>query len=335
MTHHPISIVVPTYNRAHLIARALSSAVSQCDGADDIIVVDDASSDDTARVVAGFPGVRYDRIDHGGAGRARNRGVELARHRLVAFLDSDDQFLPGTLACRRALMGARPDLVFCFSNFSGQWDNGPVEPGCLIHWNDDDRDWSEILAPGTPLSSLAPSRGCTVDPMVHVGSMYHAEMRRSYIAANTVVVNRDRAGDALRFPEDLPTYEDWECFGRLAGTGLCAYLAFDSAVQHVHGGPRLTDAAHEVSIRARLALLERVWGQDQAFLAAHQEDYDSVCAEQRLNGAKLLLRAGRQADARALLRRVRGGPLWARLARHIPVPALALKAWSAAKNRRR
>jgi hypothetical protein len=334
MTHHPVSIIVPTYNRARLIARALSSAAGQCEGDDEIIVVDDASSDDTARVVAGFPGVRYERIDHGGAGRARNRGVELARHRLVAFLDSDDEFLPGTLTCRRALMGARPDLVFCFSNFSGQWDDGPVEPGCLIQWNDDDRAWSEILAPGAPLSGLVPSRGCAVDPMVHVGSMYHAEMRRSYIAANTVMVNRDRAGDALRFPEDLPTYEDWECFGRLAGTGLCAYLACDLAVQHVHGGPRLTDAAVEVSIRARLALLERVWGQDQAFLAVHRDDYDRVCAEQRLIGAKLLLRAGRQADARALLRRVRGGPWWARIARHVPVPALAVKAWSAAQNRR-
>jgi hypothetical protein len=334
MPIQPVSIVVPTYNRAHLIGRALRSALSQCGRDDEIIVVDDASTDGTDDVVAGFPGVRYERIGHGGAGKARNAGIALARHPLIGFLDSDDEFLPGTLACKRALMGARPDLVFCFSNFSGQPADGPLETGCLHYWSRDTRDWAEILAPGTPLARLVP-QGCATDPLVHIGSIYRAEMARSYIAANTVVVNRALAGDALRFPEDLPTYEDWECFGRVAGRGPCAYIAFDSAIQHSHRGPRLTDAPTEIQARTRLTLLDRVWGRDAAFLAAHGDEYARVCTEQRLLAAKALLLAGRQDHARAFLCDVAGGPAWARLARHVPVPAVLLKAWSATRRRAR
>jgi glycosyltransferase involved in cell wall biosynthesis len=334
MPRQSVSIVVPTYNRAHLIGRALRSALGQCGRDDEIIVVDDASSDGTEGVVAGFPGVRYERIGHGGAGRARNTGIALARHPLVGFLDSDDEFVPGTLECKRALMSARPDLVFCFSNFSGQPADGPLESGCLFYWSRDTRDWADILVPGTPLSRLVP-HACASDPLVHIGSIYRAEMAHSYIAANTVIVNRALAGDALRFPEDLPTYEDWECFGRVARRGPCAYVAFDSAIQHSHGGPRLTDAATEIQVRTRLTLLERVWGGDADFLAAHASEYGRVCAEQRLVGAKVLLLAGRQAEARAWLREVPGGPVWARLARHVPIPDLALKAWIAARRRAR
>jgi glycosyltransferase involved in cell wall biosynthesis len=331
MPGEPITIIVPTYNRAHLIARALKSVANQCLPQDEVIVVDDASTDDTERVVSDFPGVRYERITHGGAGKARNTGVSLARHSLVAFLDSDDELLPGTLDCRRALMGARKDLTFCFTNFSGQADDGPIEPACLIYWSHDPRDWGAILSPGRPLSDIVPHR-CQADPLVHVGSIYRDQMANSYVAANTIVVNRDNAGDALRFPEDLPTYEDWECFGRLAGSGPCAFLAFDSAIQHRHGGPRLTDAKREVEVRTRLKILARVWGSDTEFMATYATDYERVCTEQRLLGARVLILDGRLKEARDLLSRVPGGPLWARLARRVPVPRAVLTAWKAMRH---
>ncbi len=324
MTQISISIVVPTYNRAHLIARALRSAVKECRPDDEIIVVDDNSSDNTKEVVATFAGVRYERISHGGAGKARNVGVSLARHPFVGFLDSDDEFLPGTLECKRALISARPDLVFCFSNFAGKHADTPMESGCVIYWSGDRRGWDEILAPGIPFSRIVP-QACAANPMVHIGSMYRTEMAGSYIAANTVIINRELAGDAFRFPEDLPTYEDWECFGRVAGRGPCAFLAYDSAVQHVHNEPRLTNASREAEFRTRLKVLERVWGSDPAFLAEHAEDYQRVCDGQRLLGAKLMLRAGRQAEARALLREVHGGPLWAKLARYLPISRSAIR----------
>jgi hypothetical protein len=327
----PITIVVPTYNRAHLLGRALRSIVEQREEGDEIVVVDDGSTDDTERVVASCSGVRYERVAHGGAGKARNAGVSMARHGMVGFLDSDDELIPGTLACKRALMSARPDVVFCFSNFSGQPVDGPLKAGCVIDWSHDFRDWSDILAPGVPLSNLAP-QSCAFDPLVHVGSMYRALMTAGYVSVNTAMVNRSVAGDALVFPEDVPTYEDWECFGRLAGRGPCAFLAFDSAIQHGHQGSRLTDASALVRVRSRLTILERVWGRDPAFLARHGDEFARVCAAQRLLGAKLMLLAGRQADARAFLKDVPGGPLWARIARRVSVPALVFRMWKAARG---
>jgi hypothetical protein len=319
----PISIVVPTYNRAHFIARALRSAIGECRPDDQIIVVDDGSEDDTQEVVAGFPNVQYEKLAHGGAGRARNAGIALARHRLIGFLDSDDEFLPGTLDCKRALMSTRRDLVFCFSNFSGKNVGEPLENGWLIHWSLDPRSWNEILAPGIPLSSVVPDT-CGADIQVHIGSMYRAEMTAGYIAANTIIVNRELAGDALQFPEDLPTFEDWECFARISGRGPCAYLAFDSAIQHGHADPRLTDASKEVKVRTRLEILKRVWGSDRAFLATWGSEYERVCNQQRLLGAKIMLRTGRTHEMQAFLQDMSGGPLWARLARHCPIPRIAV-----------
>lgn len=89
-----VSAVVPTYNRAQLIERALRSISGQSHPVDEIIVVDDGSTDDTAAVVSALPGVRYHRQTNAGASVARNTGVRLAAGRYVAFLDSDDVWLP-------------------------------------------------------------------------------------------------------------------------------------------------------------------------------------------------------------------------------------------------
>ncbi|MHA6766852.1 glycosyltransferase family 2 protein [Sphingobium ummariense] len=101
MTQPPFfSVVIPLYNRAHLVADTIQSVRSQ-DWTDyEIIVVDDGSRDDPEPVIAaiGDPRVRYIRQENAGGGAARNRGIEAAVGRYIAFLDSDDLFLPGKLS---------------------------------------------------------------------------------------------------------------------------------------------------------------------------------------------------------------------------------------------
>lgn len=126
-----VSVVIPTYNRGHLIARALRSALAECNEGDEIIVVDDASTDNAAEVVARFPRVTYLKAEHGGAGRARNLGIQFSKHPLVSFLDSDDEWLPGGLMLKCALLQARPELVLCFSNFAGTVRDGTLHHGAL------------------------------------------------------------------------------------------------------------------------------------------------------------------------------------------------------------
>ena len=76
-----VSAVIPTYNRAHLVPRAIRSALAALAPGDEVIVVDDGSTDDTATVVTGFGApVRLLPVPHGGAGAARNAGLAAARH---------------------------------------------------------------------------------------------------------------------------------------------------------------------------------------------------------------------------------------------------------------
>ncbi|MGZ3699444.1 MAG: glycosyltransferase family 2 protein, partial [Bdellovibrionota bacterium] len=163
----PLSVIIPTYNRAHLISRALKSAIAECDERDEILVVDDASTDDTAKVLAGFPRVTYIRAEHGGAGRTRNLGIARSKHPLVAFLDSDDEWVPGALAPRRALLEARPDLVFCFTDFAGTFSDGSYRHGLALTWHEDHRPWDQILGPPISIGSI-PSLASIP---VHIGRM--------------------------------------------------------------------------------------------------------------------------------------------------------------------
>jgi glycosyltransferase involved in cell wall biosynthesis len=107
------SVVIPAYNRAHIIGAALRSVLSQ-DFADfEIIVVDDGSKDDLESVVSalGDERIRYVWQENGGGGSARNRGIDEAQGRYIAFLDSDDVFLPDHLAAMHRLLAGRTDIV--------------------------------------------------------------------------------------------------------------------------------------------------------------------------------------------------------------------------------
>lgn len=100
-SHSPlVSVVIPTYNRAALLPRAITSVLNQTFPDLECIVVDDGSTDQTTQVVAGFqdPRLRLLRLPiNGGGGHARNVGIQAARGELIAFLDSDDEWLPQML----------------------------------------------------------------------------------------------------------------------------------------------------------------------------------------------------------------------------------------------
>jgi glycosyltransferase involved in cell wall biosynthesis len=96
-----VSVVIPTFNRSKLLNRAIGSVLNQTHLAAEIIVVDDASSDDTPEVMAQYAGtvpLVYARLDrNGGGGVARNAGIRRASGDYIAFLDSDDAWAPDHL----------------------------------------------------------------------------------------------------------------------------------------------------------------------------------------------------------------------------------------------
>jgi hypothetical protein len=312
-------VIIPTYNRASLVPRAVESALVQCKPGDEVIVVDDGSTDETQEALGPYDGfIRYMRVPNGGAGKARNIGISKARTPLVAFLDSDDEWMPGKLELHRRLMAARPDVLFSFSDFAHHRPDGSQEGFCLRYWHQDPRSWNDILGPGVPYSSMATLPRGIDDLLVHVGDLYLNEMKASYVFTSTLFVRREQAGEALRFAEDLTVYEDWECYGRIARMGKGAFLDCETTWQHAHDQGRLTDADHLTTTEARLKVLHRVWGEDPEFLAEHRDAFERIIEEQHRARARALIVNGRTREAREVLKIANGGPLHYRLLSWIP-----------------
>ncbi len=108
------SVIICTFNRAHLLPRALDSLLAQTETSWEAIIVDDGSTDDTDAVVrpylAAAPKLRYMLHSNRGLPLSRNTGIAAAVGEYVTFLDSDDAYTPDHLASRRRLLAANPDV---------------------------------------------------------------------------------------------------------------------------------------------------------------------------------------------------------------------------------
>jgi glycosyltransferase involved in cell wall biosynthesis len=135
-----VSVVIPAFNRAALLPRAIASVQAQNYANWELIVVDDASTDHTRAVVEGAPvQVRYIRLDENrGVGAARNTGIAAAGGDLIAMLDSDDEYLPEHLQSRVDLI-LREDLDLVAGGVmvdGSVWTVDFFNPGQLVDLHD-------------------------------------------------------------------------------------------------------------------------------------------------------------------------------------------------------
>lgn len=114
-----VSVITPTYNRAHLIRESIESVLKQTYTDFEHIVVDDGSTDDTAAVIQSIhdPRLHYIKRPNGGVSAARNTGLAAATGEWVAFLDSDDLYLPERLALQMAKIAEVPDAGLVFGQY--------------------------------------------------------------------------------------------------------------------------------------------------------------------------------------------------------------------------
>jgi glycosyltransferase involved in cell wall biosynthesis len=117
MAKYSVSVVIPAYNADKHIARTIESVLTQTRSADEIIVVDDGSSDKTAEAVKAFGDkVRYIHQQNAGASVARNTGIEAAENDWIAFLDADDEWLENKLEIQMNLLERNRNLMWVGGN---------------------------------------------------------------------------------------------------------------------------------------------------------------------------------------------------------------------------
>jgi glycosyltransferase involved in cell wall biosynthesis len=175
-----ISVVIPTFNRAGSLETALKSVFAQSLPPSEVIVVDDGSSDDSHdRVVAAFGArVRYYRQPNRGVSAARNAGIQRATGNWIAFLDSDDVWLPDKLQQQVEALRHQPGYRFCHT----------------------DEMWFR--------------RGVRVNPMKKHqktgGYIFERCLPLCVISPSSVLMHRDCFDDMGLFDESLPACEDYD-----------------------------------------------------------------------------------------------------------------------------
>jgi glycosyltransferase involved in cell wall biosynthesis len=191
-----VSVVLPTYNRADTLKRSIQSVLSQSFTDFELIVVDDASRDESAEVVASFDDsrIKYVRNEFnlGGAG-ARNVGIRNARANLIAFQDSDDEWLP--IKLERCLEELNKDDSL-LGVYSAYWQimgrNARYLPMiCPPDWGED---------------------------------MTEALLWGNFVGTPTAVVYKDALNKCGGFDQKMPRYQDWELFIRLSAHGKFLFI---------------------------------------------------------------------------------------------------------------
>ncbi len=202
-----VSVVIPAYRAAATIGRALASVANQTVKPREVIVVVDGSPDETAAAAEaagpmGETDVQVLRVAHGGAGFARNRGLERASARFVAFLDADDEWLPEKLERSLAeIAGTRRVLV--------------AHDGWIQHGDE-----------ATPNECARRFR--------ETGNAYVNLYRKGYIDTCSVVVRLDAALAAGGFDETLPNAQDFELWLTLLKDPAAQFHVFEAPLVRYH-----------------------------------------------------------------------------------------------------
>lgn len=267
--HDPVvSVIIPTWNRAHLMERVIATVQGQTLTELEILIVDDGSTDGTAGVIGAIdePRIRYIPLDrNGGSGYARNRGLREARGEFVAFLDSDDEWFPEKLRLQVDRIRELPDSVVAI--YTGtETINGTGDP--------------EYFTPSL--------RGDLRTPLLERNVLHGG--------GSSMLIRRSAAERVGAFDLDYPAIEDYDYWLRLSAVGEIDFVP-DVLV-------RYHDAASE---GRKSRSLERTTRARDVFFAKHSAAMRQAGIAHRFleeSARRLLRRANWQpARARELLRR--------------------------------
>ncbi|MCA9054139.1 MAG: glycosyltransferase family 2 protein [Planctomycetaceae bacterium] len=206
-----VSVVVPTFNRARHIAEAIESALAQSWDQLEVLVVDDGSTDDTADIVADLirrdDRVRYFAQPNGGVSAARNRALGEAQGAFIAFLDSDDAWLPWKLEVQMELFWRFPQAAMCWTDMEAVDANGVQQfPRYLrLMYSNYERFPAEQLFPRYwRLGELLTDAPADLSQVrVGTGNIYRRMLFGNLVHTSTVVLRRAIAQRVGLFDESM------------------------------------------------------------------------------------------------------------------------------------
>jgi hypothetical protein len=225
-----VSVLIPSYNRAYILATAIDSVLAQTYRPIEVIVVDDGSRDDTRAVVARYGDqVRYIHQSNGGLAAARNTGLAAARGEFIAFEDSDDAWLPWKLKVQVAVLQRFPQVALTWTDMTAISEQGTqiAERYLRTGYSPYGRFPEDELFPHTArVGDVCPDCAPEVaDAVVRYGDIFSSMFIGNLVHPPTVLMRRDavhRAGGLdLAFNA---TCEDYEFFCRVARWGQGALV---------------------------------------------------------------------------------------------------------------
>jgi glycosyltransferase involved in cell wall biosynthesis len=263
-----VSVVMPTHNRARELPRSIRSVLSQTFGDFELLIVDDASTDATPEVVARFrdPRIRYIRneLNVGGA-EARNIGIRASRGTLVAFQDSDDEWRCQKLETSIGALDEDPALQGVFSSF-----------------------W-EICG---RRARYVPE----VEPPPEGSGMQHALLWGNFVGTPTVVVRRSALEEVGGFDPNMPRYQDWDLFLRLAAVGRFMFIPEPLVLAYVtEGSITMNEAAHKAALKRIYRKHEKIIAADRRLRAdwLYRMGDSMMSGEETPDGRQMLYQAVR------------------------------------------
>ena len=263
-----VSVIIPTYNRAHLVGRAICSVLNQTFQDFEIIVVDDGSTDNTEEVVKSFndPRIRYIRHEQNrGGSAARNTGIRAARGEYIAFLDSDDEWLPEKLDTQLKTMSTLPE------HFVGV---------CCGYYR---ARQSKIVSVSRPML---------------YGKLFDKLLKSPFLNGGSCLIVRKNALVAIGgFDEQLARHQDWDLLLRLALMYEIGIIDTPLVIKHNdRAGPRadIVRKGKQVFLSKWLPYFKKLgWFRKTQIIAWHWIRLAYVYLRERnyLVGAKYVLKA--------------------------------------------
>jgi glycosyltransferase involved in cell wall biosynthesis len=223
-----VSVIIPTYNRAHLIGRSVRSVLNQTYTDFELIIVDDGSKDNTEDILKAFNDPRIMFIKHTinrGVCAARNTGIKSARGAYIAFQDSDDEWLPQKLEKQMAVFQQ-----------DKKGDIGLVVCEYIIVSKDGEKRFVPRVNELTYQKMLS-----------HLGGYGEATQR--------FMLKRDLTASELYFDQRLPAWEEWDLLFRVSRHCRIDYARDVLVKYYRHGGPHVDVPTNR--LRARKILLRK------------------------------------------------------------------------------